>query len=185
VSSVAYNDGASWALSDFPGYAEASTGFDEYRLIKVTSYFQLMCHPAAVKATPLGDISIQSNLQPIATVTGHNNAMLYPKFWYCHDYNYSGGETLANMVRRQGVKFTILKPDKVFSVVTYPKIASNVQTSGTVTNFANSAQGTWAPVASPAIINFGLLYNVDMHGYSGTNAAFRVEHRAVIEFRSR
>jgi len=186
-SSGVYSDAYAWELSS----ANAATlsallqGFDEYRIMKIVTYIQLVSVPSVSNQLAALTQSITNNLTSTATVGGLNAGNSYPRLWYVHDFNDAGGMALTDIQAMNGVKFMTLKPDSVMKIVTVPRVATALYNDSVLFTSYGSLKSQWCRSSNTNILHYGLKFCVDAHGQTAaTQHVYRVDHKVFVQLRN-
>jgi len=92
-----------YKFNEILSVGEFSSLFENYRINKITVKIQLITNPDATYALNMG-----------GSIGNYSN--WFPKLWYCVDPDGSSGDTIASMKERQGVRCSILRPNKAIKV---------------------------------------------------------------------
>ena len=110
-------------FEDIINYTEFSNLYDSFKIDYVSVTFQLINNPNAF-LTPNNDPSAQNP-----------QTNYYPKLWYIRDYDGGSTDTLTEIKERQGVKFFVLRPNKVYTVKLKPMVAVQTYRTATATGY--------------------------------------------------
>jgi len=141
-------------FDDILNHTEFGAMFDSFKITKAIVKMQLITNP---------DASVATNDTTINQVTNW-----FPKFWYIKDYDGGSADSLAQIKERQGVKYIVLRPNKVISIPVIPKVAVQTYRTTTTTGYApkrlylDMANGTDVP-------HYGMNYVIDTLGIDPNN----------------
>lgn len=165
-----------WSLDKLPGYTEWTTAYDQYRIVKVITYFGYDHN----KAGGLGGASYPSNdINPIL---------------YCvKDYDDSSALVTEDAYLQYNpclmCKLGTSTNGRVYDlkVTTYPKNVTTVY-NGPATNGYATVKPVWVDVGSPSVYYYGLKYGVFPHiddpaAATITLGAMRIWHKVFIQFK--
>jgi len=130
--------------------------FDTFKITKAVVKLQLITNP-------------DSFLYTNGAVNNQNLTNWFPKFWYIKDYDGGTADSLAQIKERQGVKYFVMRPNKVYNIPVIPKVAVQTYRTTTTTGygpkrlFLDMANGTDVP-------HYGLNYVIDSLGQDPDNA---------------
>lgn len=155
-----------FALDQVQGHADFVTLFDQYKIVKVDYYMQLLTNPDTFANQATG-------------MTNANNASWYPTIWYIQDYDDQVVSTLALIKEKQGVKRKVLKPNQMIKFTIYPKFQKATYQLAPVPPVVVGTMGYgpatgWLDCNDNIVPHFGFKGCVDFHGVT-TNTQYNIE----------
>jgi hypothetical protein len=139
----------SFALTDVLSYTEFTAMFDQYKIMAVDFKIQMISNPNAAMDTNYA--------------SGSNNTVnWFPKFWYIRDYDGGGSDTLSQIKERVGVKFFVMRPNKIYNIRIRPKVL--VQTYKTSLAAGYAPKQCWIDCVDNNVPHYGLNAVIDMLG---------------------
>jgi hypothetical protein len=160
----------SWMLTDVLSYAEFTAMFDQYKILAVDFKIQMITNP---------DSTAEVNVNNVT-----NSVNWYPKFWYIRDYDGGGSDTLAQIKERVGVKFFVMRPNKIYNIRIKPKVL--LQTYKTLTSTGYSPKACWIDCVDNNVPHYGMNAVIDCLGLNPSDATgfrFRVEPKFHLAFK--
>jgi len=155
VNGTTYPGQFEFKFDDILGHTEFGAMFDSFKITKCIVKLQLITNP---------DNSIVLNDN-----TAQNPTNWFPKFWYIRDYDGGSADSLAQLKERQGVKYFVLRPNKVYNIALSPMVAVQTYRTATTTGYApkrlylDMSNGTDVP-------HYGIHYVVDTLGQDPNNS---------------
>lgn len=149
LTGAAYTAGMEFKLSDLPGAIEFSDLYDRYKLTTVVLRFRIVNNPNATRTTMVN--------------TDWNSSNIYPRLFYCKDYDDSTAESLGALRERSKTKMVVLQPNKYHKVVVKPAVTVQTYRTTTTTGYSPS-WNQWIDMAQNNVPYYGLKYVVDMSG---------------------
>jgi len=142
-------------FEDILGHTEFGAMFDQFKITKAIIKLQLITNPDSAVATNDTTINQVSNW--------------FPKFWYIKDYDGGSADSLAGIKERQGVKYLVLRPNKVYNIPVNPMVA--VQTYRTTTSTGYAPKRLYLDMANGTDVpHYGLNYVIDTLGVDPNNS---------------
>lgn len=142
---VSTSTSATFALNQVQGYADFTSLFDLYKIVKVDMKINLL--------SPNPD-----NTQGSAFIA----STYYPKLWWCWDYDDSSNLSLDQIKEKQGVKYAILKPNAVIKISCIPKFQAMTYKTPTATGYG--PRTGYLDTVDSGIPHYALKFVLDMNG---------------------
>jgi len=168
INSTTHPGQFQFKFDDILGHSEFGAMFDAFKITKCVVKLQLITNP---------DNSIVLN-----DGTAQNPTNWFPKFWYIRDYDGGSSDSLAQIKERQGVKYFVLRPNKVYNIAISPMVAVQTYRTTTTTGYApkrlflDMANGTDVP-------HYGVNYVVDTLGIDPNNSyPFKIRYEVKYYF---
>jgi len=168
----------SFSLTDVINYSEFTTLFDQYKIKMVEFKIHMISNP---------DSAAQPNDDAYVNVLGGTSRPLtnwYPKIWYIKDYDGGGADTLSQIKERVGVKFFVMRPNKVYTIKIRPKVL--VQTYKTLTSTGYSPKGLFLDCVDNNVPHYGLnlvLDNLGLNPGDANGFRYRIEYKFHLAFK--
>lgn len=147
LTGQAYTAGMEFKMSDLPGNLEFGDLYDRYKITTVVLRFRIVNNPDAIRTT-------MSN-------TDWNSSNVFPRLFYCKDYDDSSAESLGALRERSKTKMVVLKPNKYHKIVIKPAVTIQTYRTPTTTGYSPS-WNQWIDMAQNNVPYYGLKYVVDM-----------------------
>jgi len=143
---VAHN----FQLALLPNNTEFSNLYDRYMITMVVVKIRLINNM---------DSQTMPNL-----ATGGNPDNIYPRVWYCPDFDDNNTETVLELKERSGVKMRVLKPDRDLTIKIKPAV--NIQTYRTAVSTGYApAWKQWIDIAQPDVPHYGVKWAMEIGGF--------------------
>lgn len=136
-------------LQAVTGYSELTALYDRYMITGVKCLVQLITNPDATNITNSGSQSNPNNI--------------YPKFWYCPDYDDSSPEILSDLKQRSKSKCFVLRPNKTFKIWVKPAILGQVYRTSVTTAY-DPMWNKYIDMGQSDVPHYGLKYVIDALG---------------------
>lgn len=150
-STNSYDQAYVASLDKVLSYTEFTGLYDQYRILKVVHKFRLINNPDA-------------NTMPNQN-TGTNAANMYPRLWYCPDYDDNTPNNWTVLRERAKTKCKILQPNKQISVAYRPACNLQVYRSAITTAYAPKWK-QYIDVTQPDVPHYGLKWSVEVSGFT-------------------
>lgn len=148
-------------FNDIQNYTEFTTLFDQYMITGVAYYIHLVTNP--------------DNSAGQTTQTGYTTT--YPVLWSVIDYDDDSNLPLSGMREKQGVKRTVMKPNKMIKrYVPFPRVSQEIYNSGVTTAYS-MAPPLWVDCNSPAAPHYGIKFCVDAEAQTTQTYNIQIERK--------
>jgi len=147
-------------LSDIVNAGEFTALYDRYKITRVQLRVHLISNPDAALITGSDVTSVAWNA---------NN--VFPRLWYCPDYDDSAGESIEVFKQRAKAKHFILKPNKDYKFWIKPATLVQAYESAITTTY-EPTWDKWVDMANPNCKYYGWRYALDTDGAAIVNTTY-------------
>lgn len=161
----------SFKLSDLVNYSEFENLYDRYKITRIQLRIHLVTNP---------DSTLYNGSE--ATNVLWQSANVFPRIWFCGDYDNDASENITAFRQRAAAKSFILRPNKDYKV--WVKPATLVQAyRGAVTTTYEPKWGAWVDMSQPDTPYYGWRCAIDSDGaYIQDNYPYKVRINACYYF---
>lgn len=130
---------------------EFSSLYDRYMITGVLVRIRLINNPDAAQFPNL--------------TTGGNPGNIYPRLWYCPDYDDNATETVSELKERSRTKMRVMHPDRDIKIFVRPAVNAQLYRTAVTTGYSPKWK-QWVDFAQTDVPHYGLKWAAEIAGFS-------------------
>ena len=150
-SGTEYDNAMSFQLSDIINLSEFTNLYDRFRIKYVVVKFSVINVP-------------ESYWAPVSA-TAVNALSIYPRLWYCPDYDDVTATTINDLKQRPQTKMRYLKPNRTVNIIVRPAVNGQAYRTAISTAYTPMWK-TWIDMGQNDTPHYGLKYAIDLQSFT-------------------